>query len=465
MSSSETEGHEPVDTQTIVDALLSHSDQEILEISKRAHPGDIEQAFERLDEEEREEVLSRIPVDVLSEWADYLPPSDVEHRLQDLSEKGKKEVLESFADDELVDFLQEVEEVDRPQYIDLLPDEKRQISEDLLQYPEHTAGGRMTMAMAMVEESLTVKQALDELEPVREDIEVLSRIYVVNKDGKLIGNIRLRDLAFNAWNTPIESLLDSDHFSIQAHEDQEAAAQMMSRYDLMTLPVIDEEEQLLGVITYDDALEILEEESTEDMEKISGIGGERELAYLQTPALVHFRRRFGWVLILAFLALISGWVWLKYESIMKAYFILALYLPMVVAAGGNTGAQSATMVIRAMSLGELGPRQFWRVVWKEFQVGLGLGAVLGICVALQVRFLLPAEWVPIPDDVGALQIAMVVGLALTGQIVTSTLIGGSLPILARMLKLDPAVVASPAITTIVDVSGSIIYFSLAQLLF
>ena len=145
---------------------------------------------------------------------------------------------------------------------------------------------------------------------------------------------------------------------------------MIARYDLVALPVVDDENRLVGVITHDDALEILEEESTEDMEKISGIGGERgDFAYLQMSVFSHFKRRAGWVVILAFLALTSGWVLLKYEDVLTAVFLLALYLPMVVAAGGNTGAQSATMVIRAMSLGELDTREFGRVVWKESRIG------------------------------------------------------------------------------------------------
>ena len=234
---------------------------------------------------------------------------------------------------------------------------------------------------------------------------------------------------------------------------------MISRYDLVALPVVDEEGRLLGVITHDDALDILEEESTEDMERISGIGGQGGLAYLQTSAMAHFRRRFGWILTLGFLALASGFILHAFENILKSYYILALYLPMVVAAGGNTGAQSATMVIRAMSLGELDTREFWRVIWKEGRIGVMLGSLLGLCVALQINFLLPSGFDT--GTVSVLRIGFVVGLSLMAQVVTSTLIGAGLPLLAKKVNLDPAVVASPAITTLVDMSGSVIYFGLA----
>lgn len=464
MSESDTAVPDQVGVEEILAGLRSHSPEQIAALALSAHPGDVEQAFERLDDHEREEILDQIPSEILSEWADYLPAADIEHRLSSLPQPEQREVLDSLSDDELVDLLQEVEEDDRSKYIELLPEEKRQVSEDLMQYAEQTAGGRMTMAMATLREDLTVKQALDELRGLSDEAEVLSRIYILDSDQHILGMVRLRDLAFSTWDTPVFDLMETGLVSIDALADQEIAANMIARYDLMALPVVDEERRLLGVITHDDAVEILEEESTEDMERISGIGGERgDQAYLQTPVLAHFKRRFGWVLVLAFLALTSGWVLTEYEEVMKAYYILAFYLPMVVAAGGNTGAQSATMIIRAMSLGELGTKEFGRVIWKEARVGILLGGLLGLFVALQIKFLLPASMAP--ANLSLFQIAMVVGIALTAQVFTSTLIGAILPIWAKKARLDPAVVASPAITTMVDVSGSIIYFSLAQAFF
>lgn len=464
MRDTEARSQKPIEVDAILSALESGSPSEIERIAEEAHPGDVEQAFERLDEFEREGVLDRIPSSVLSEWADYLPAADVEHRLNSLPRVEQKEVLEALSDDELADLLQEMEERNRPQFIELLPEDKRLISEDLMRYPEETAGGRMTMAMATIRDGLTVKEALRELRSIKEEAELLSRIYVVDAERRILGKVRLRDLAFSTWDAPVADLMDGDQISVKAMEDQEEAAQMIARYDLMALPVVDEEDRLLGVITHDDALEILEQESTEDIEKISGIGGGRgEQAYLQTPVWSHFRRRFGWVLILAFLALSSGMVLLNFEDVLKSYYLLALYFPMVVAAGGNTGAQSATMVIRAMSLGELDTREFGRVIWKEGRVGILLGIVLGACVALQIQFFLPGSFHP--EGVSLGQVAFVIGVALTAQIVSSTLFGALLPILARMVRLDPAVVASPAITTIVDLSGTLIYFSIAKMLF
>jgi len=235
---------------------------------------------------------------------------------------------------------------------------------------------------------------------------------------------------------------------------------MIQKYDFFALPVVDQKNHLLGVITHDDAMEIFEEETTEDIEKGSGIGGERgDVAYLQTSVLTHFKRRILWVIGLAFTALVSGYVLLASEKQLQSAYILALYLPMIVAAGGNTGSQSATMIIRSMSLGELSSGQFFRAIWKELRIGLLMGLVLGTCIALQIQFL-PIH--NIDTGISAVTIATIVGFSLTIQVLSSTFIGAALPLLATMARLDPAVVASPAITTLVDITGMIIYFAIAS---
>jgi magnesium transporter len=454
----------PDNVELVIEALQSGSTERIQAVADVVHPGDVEVAFERLDDAVRSEVLAQLPSDLLAEWADYLHAADVERRLSTLPKMEQREVLNSLSDDELVDLLQEMEEEDRPQFIELLAEDKRLVSEDLMRFPEETAGGRMTMAMATISEGRTVKGALDELEVLRDEAEILSRIFVLDSDRRIQGIVRLRDLAFSTWDTPVTELMSDDVMTIEAMEDQEEAAQMIARYDLMALPVVDNENRLLGVITHDDALEILEQENTEDMEKISGIGGDHgEQAYLQTSVITHFKRRFGWVLALAFLALISGWVMHAYEEVLTTYFVLAIYLPMVVAAGGNTGGQAATMVIRAMALGEFDTQEFGRVIWKEARVGIIMGSLLALCVVFQIQFLLPSRL--IPETLSTLSVGLVVGFSLVAQVFTSTLLGAMLPVGARLARLDPAVVASPAITTLVDVSGCIIYFSIAQTVF
>ncbi len=449
--------------EEIADAIESGEAARIADVFREAHPADVADCLEQLDDAERATVLDKLPQELFHDLVEFLPTPDVEKHLDTLSSDQQLAVLDSMADDELVDLLQDLPDEDRPGYLAMLPLSKRVLLADLLKFPEHTAGGRMTTAYAKLDADLTVREAIENLKNIRDETEILSRIFVVDRQNRILGKVLLRDLTFSPRDTPLAEIMDSDQIAIQALADQEEAAQMIARYDMVALPVINEKNQLIGVITHDDAIEIIEEESTEDIEKISGIGGDRgELSYLNTGVFQHFRRRFGWVLVLAFLAIISGVVLLKSEEVIKDFYILSLYMPMVVAAGGNTGSQAATMVIRAMSLGELTPGQFLRVVWKELRIGLVLGSLLGSCVALQVYFLLPDAFNP--QNLSLLKVGIVVGFSLAAQVASSTSIGATLPLAARACRLDPAVVASPAITTLVDVTGMIIYFGLAKVL-
>ena len=199
MAELDSKNQKPVDVETILKALESQSVDRIASIAEEAHPGDVEQAFERLDESIREEVLENLPGKVLSEWADYLPVADLELGLENLPEGQKAEVLDSLSDDELVDLLQEVEEEDRDEYMELLPEDKREDAEELMRYPEQTAGGRMTKAMATIPVNLTVKEALNILEQEHDEAELLSRIFVIDDKERLVGKVRLRDLAFSTW--------------------------------------------------------------------------------------------------------------------------------------------------------------------------------------------------------------------------------------------------------------------------
>ncbi|MDB4297093.1 magnesium transporter, partial [Akkermansiaceae bacterium] len=366
-------------------------------------------------------------------------------------------------DDDRVDILQDVSESKRRDFIDLLDEEEQDRTRALLRYGEETAGGRMTTQVGKIFARMTVKEAIDHLRPNVDLVETMARIFVIDVEQQLIGVIRLRDLAFHPWDTPIRNILTPEEHTILASADQEDAAKMLARYDMALVPVVDESGRLLGVITPDDAIEILEEESTEDIEKAAGIAGDQsEKTYLNTGVMVHFKRRFGWLLILALLAIASGYVMLRFESVLNEAYLLALFLPMVVAAGGNTGGQASTMVIRAMALGELDPEDTRRVAWKELRLGLLSGLLLGGAIALVATFILPLFRPELPAGVSFVVFGLAVAVALMAQVASSTVIGALLPIGARAIKLDPAVVAAPAITTIVDASGMVIYFTVAR---
>jgi magnesium transporter len=428
---------------------LHHAD--LADLYEDAHPDDRTFLREILGAEKFSEILAELPDTLVEETLDAFQPHE------------QRAILDSLADDDRVDILQDVSDSKRRDLIEMLDEEKQKDTRTLLRYDEESAGGRMTTQIGKVLASMSVKNAIEHLRSDLESTSTLARIFVVNEDDKLIGKIRLRDLAFNAWDVAIQDVMQDIDHSILATADQEDAAYMISRYDMLILPVVDESNRLLGVITSDDAIEILEEESTEDIEKGAGISGEQsEETYLNTSIASHFKRRCGWLVGLGFLAILSGFVMMRFEHTLTEIYLLSLFLPMVVAAGGNTGGQASTMVIRAMALGELDPEDTSRVAWKEMRLGVLLGALLGVIIGIFAIFAPPALQFTLPDGLNFTQFGLTVAIAIAVQVATSTLIGALLPIGARAIKMDPAVVASPAITTIVDVSGMVIYFTVAR---
>ena len=449
----------------VLESAIQNRDAEAFRTSAEGlHYADLASVFQNLDNDEARGFFTQhISLDSFPNILAELPDALIEETLERFSESAQREILRKLVDDDRTDILQDVSNEARKRYLALLKPEQQETTRSLMRYEEDTAGGRMTTHAARISLGATVKEALEVLREYKNSAESLARIYVVDEDGRLRGKIRLRELAFNSWDTLVEDIMDQADLFILASSDQEEAAQMFTKYDMTLLPVVDEYDHLLGVITHDDVLEIIEEESTEDIEKMSGIAGEQsEQTYLNTSVATHFKRRFPWLLVLALLAISSGYVMLRFEHMLSSIYLLALYLPMVVAAGGNTGGQAATMVIRAMSLGELEAGSTAKVITKELSLGAFLGATLGCCIALITLFILPIFNPPLPEGIAMSTFALAVSVALGAQITTSTLSGALLPLGARAIKLDPAVVAAPAITTLVDISGMVIYFTAAQ---
>jgi magnesium transporter len=447
----------------IIAALRAGEVETARELAGQLHPADLAAAYEALPGDPAGLLIGFLDDDVLAAVLTQLPLGDAEEILLTLPDDRLARVLEEIPDDILVDVLQEMPVSQRGHAFHLLSESRRRAARELLKFPEDSAGGRMTTAFAAVLEEMTIREAVDSLRSIADETELLARIYVVDNEGLLLGKVRLRDLTFSDPATLIEELNDHDTRAVLTSADQEKAVRMMMKYDMLALPVLDEDGRLMGVITHDDALDIQEEENTEDMERQSGISGEiTDETYLNTSVFSQVRRRLGWIISLAFLGLISGTVIYTYQNQLNTIFALTIYMPMIVAAGGNTGGQAATMVVRAMSLGELDAGAVLRVAWKEFRIGLVVGGLVALAMVLQIFLLRPSFISISPTVVGAF--GLTVGLALLCQITASTLIGATLPLAARALKLDPAVIAAPAITTIVDATGLLIYLNLARLI-
>jgi len=380
-------------------ALQARDSSAFLAITEHLHYADLAIFYSRLEsEEERDFVIHTVSPKTFSDVLPELPDALLEDAISRYKPAQQRELMAALSDDDRVDILQDLSEDTRAQLMALLSSDHEELTRTLLQYEEDTAGGRMTTHIGRITAGLSVKEALDSLKSLQDSAEVLSRIFVLDERERPVGFIRLRDLAFAAWDTPVRDIMFDSSVTVLATADQEEAAAMLRKYDLLVLPVVDEANRLLGAITYDDAMEILEQESTEDMEKLAGISGEQsEQGYLRTPITTHLRRRVGWLLVLGFLAIVSGYVMMRFEPVLSSVFLLALFLPMVIATGGNTGGQASTMVIRAMSLGELGGKDTTQVAWKEFRLGLLQGLILAATLAIACLLLLPLFQTELPE--------------------------------------------------------------------
>jgi magnesium transporter len=321
----------------------------------------------------------------------------------------------------------------------------------------------MSTDYAVLRPELTALQAIEQIRLQAPSKETIYYIYVIDENRKLIGFVSLKDLITAKPNQLVREIMHPDVICAHVNDDQEVVARLIEKYDLIAIPVVDENGVLVGIVTHDDAIDIIRQEQTEDMEKLMAIAGSHEITdYLRTPWWKHFNNRVYWVAALAILGLFSGMIIHSFETTLVNLLILALYMPMIADTGGNTGSQSATVIVRALALGQIQPKDFLRVLFKELKIALAIAIVLGVLSYVKVVFL--SRNVEIPLGFSLSRIALAIAASLSLQVITATLIGAALPLLVARFKYDPAVVASPALTTIVDITGLLIYFSTARFL-
>jgi len=372
-------------------------------------------------------------------------------------------LLSEMSADDRVDLLKRIPEERREAIMPALAMAEREDIRRLSAYREGSAGAVMTSDYAALTTDLTASQAIERLRKEAPDKETIYYAYVLDQVRHLVGFVSLKDLILAHAKARIGKIMHRDVIHARVDDDQEEAARQIQKYDLLALPVVNEEGALVGIITHDDALDIITQEHTEDMEKLMAIGGSHEAkVYLRTSSWTHFKNRAVWIVGLAALEIVSGFIIHSYEHTLMSLMILALYMPMIADTGGNTGSQSATVVIRAMALGEITPRDAAKVLFKEVKIAFLLSLVLGVLSWGKVMFL--SQGTAIPAGFSLFKIGVAISVALSLQVMTATVIGAMLPLGAARMKWDPAVVASPALTTIVDISGLLIYFTIAKLL-
>jgi len=377
-----------------------------------------------------------------------------------LSARQLTTLVTHMSHDERVDFFQRLPEERQESLFRRLAQSERDDIIRLGAYEEGTAGAAMTSEYVTLPLQSTASEAIQRLRREAPEKETIYESYIVDDQRKLIGVVSLKDLILAPMNMPLSEIMRTDIIYVTSSDHQEEAAQKIAKYDLIAIPVVNEAEALVGIITHDDVIDILTEEHTEDVEKLMAITSSAGGEYLSTSSWNHFKRRATWVVSLAALGLASGFILHANEDILDKFVILALYMPMMADTGGHIGGQSVAVLVRAIATGEVKVRDWWRVFFKETKIAFMMAAVLAVLAFAKIMILSsPAE---VPAGFSMVKVALTITLALVVQVFSATFIGAGLPLLAERFKLDPAIVAAPALTTIVDIVGIFLYFKIAS---
>ena len=453
----------PILVPELREMLATGNTKALRDFCESGHPGLVAELLSALSAEESWKVLAHLDLPLRAEIFSHLGDDLMVEMIERLRRNEIANLLTEMPHDERADLFKRLPEERRQAILPALAQAEREDIRRLTAYTEGTAGAVMTSDYATLSQQLTVSQAIERLREVAPDKETIYYAYVVDDRRKLLGFVSLRDLIVAQRESRIADIMHRDVIFARVDDDQENVARKIQKYDLLALPVLNGGDALVGIITHDDAIDIITQEHTEDMEKFMAIAGSHiDAVYMKTPAWVHFKNRSPWVVVLAFLGLVSGFIVQSFEGLLLQFAILAAFMPMLADTGGNTGSQSATLVVRALALKEISPRDIFRILAKEFQVAILLALLLGGIA--YCRVILFGYGSTVSKQYSMSSIGFAIALALGLQVVTSTLIGALLPLAAARAKFDPAVVASPALTTIVDITGLLIYFITAKLM-
>ena len=440
--------------QVFMDLLQAREYKAVRSILNVMNPVDIAALMEDLEERDLAMAFRLIPKDKAAEVFSYME-SDQQTTLVNLfTEKELKDVLDEMFLDDTVDMLEDLPAnlVNRI-LMNVSPSKRAQIN-TLLNYPEDSAGSVMTTEYVSLKRTNTVAEALDLIKRIGIRKETIYTCYILD-NRKLVGIVTAKDLLTADRDTVMEDIMDqeSEIVSVSTRTDKEDAAHLISEYDLLAIPVLDDEGLMVGIVTVDDAMDVMQDEVTEDLSIMSAMTPS-DKTYFDTSVLQHVKNRIPWLLILMLSATFTGMILTHYEEAFQAIPILVAFIPMLMDTGGNCGNQASTLIVRGLALEQIEVKDYYRVAFKEFRVSLIIGIILAAVNGVRVLIMYRQ---PV--------IALVTGLALIAAIIIAKLIGCSMPILATKLKLDPALMASPLITTIVDCCTIIIYFRIATLVF
>lgn len=419
--------------------------------------GDLAELMEPLAAETEAVVFRLLPREQAAEVFTYLSDERQTELLKAMAREDVADILNAMDPDDRTSLLEELPANAIQHMLNLLSPEERQVAAQLLGYREDSVGRLMTPDFVRIRSEWTVDRALDHIRRYGRDSETMSMIYVINEQGRLCDDLRIRQILLAAPETLISDLMDSRFAALKATDDRETAVEMFKETDLSALPVTDTQGALLGIVTVDDILDVAEEEATEDFQKMGGSEAlDEPYMKIAIPSMV--RKRATWLVILFLSEMLTATAMGKFENEIAKAVVLSIFVPLVISSGGNSGSQASTLIIRAMAVGEVHLADWWRVMRREFLSGLSLGLILGAIGVIRI-----SAWHYLFHSYGEhwFLLAVTVGLALVGIVLWGSLSGSMLPFLLRRIGLDPATSSAPFVATLVDVSGLIIYFSVA----
>lgn len=410
---------------------------------------DIALLFEDINDEDMIKVFRLLPKDEAADVFSYIEPDLQEKLIYSFTDKELKQVVEELYMDDTVDLIEEMPSNVVKRILKNVPKKEREVINELLKYPEDSAGSIMTTEFIDLKVNMTVEEAFDKIRKIGIDNETIYTCYVLDVKRKIIGVTNVKDLLLSSKETLVKDIMDTNVITVTTLDDKEEVAKKFDKYDFLALPVVDKEERLVGIITVDDAMDVLQEETTEDFEKMAAITPSED-SYFKTSVFNHAKNRILWLLLLMLSATITGAILTHYEEAFAAVPILVSFIPMIMGTGGNCGSQSSTLIIRGMATDEIKLKDFLRAIWKEIRVALLVGVALAIVNGIRIMI-----------QYQDLKLSIVLGLTLIGTVCLAKMLGCLLPMLAKRLKLDPAIMAAPLITTIVDTCSILIYFKIA----
>jgi magnesium transporter len=440
-----------MDQTKVLELIQQKKYVELKKVLSEMNEVDIAEILDPLDKNTTLLVFRMLPKDLAVDVFAHFSSEQQRDIINAVTDKELEYILDELFFDDMIDLIEEMPANVVNKILKNSTHDERDLINQFLKYPEDSAGSIMTIEYVELRKTMTVKEALAHIKEVGLNRETIYTCYVTDKNRRLEGIVSLRTLVVSPEDEVLIDLMETDVIFVSTHDDQETVAGVFKKYGFLALPVVDAENRLTGIITVDDIMDVMEQEATEDFQRMAAMAPSEE-AYLETSVFKLARHRINWLLILMISATFTGGIMAKYENVLQSVVVLSIFIPMLMDTGGNAGSQSSTLIIRGLATGEITLHDGWKVLWKEFRISLMVGITLAV-----VNFAKTMLY----DKVGAL-ISLTVSLTLIVTVVSSKLVGGMLPILAKKLNIDPAIMAGPLITTIVDALSLMVYFTIAS---